>query len=78
MPTEQNLRARPINYRQSAIFADIQPWDLRAAWMDKCGCGQAPGWIPDYSTDSAWETPTSVDPGWTVTDVDPNNHIGCP
>jgi|688.fasta_scaffold990340_2 hypothetical protein len=44
---ETNIRSKRFSYRQSAIFADIQDWDLRAAWIDECDCGQAPGWKPE-------------------------------
>ena len=78
LPDEQNIKTSPMNYRQSAIFADIQLWDLKPVWVDECGCGQAPGWTPDFSTDNSWEATAQTNPSWVITDIDPTNHIGCP
>lgn len=46
-------------FRQSGIFADIQPWNIEKIWMEVCNSGT---WFNEpESTDTWTEEPTTPD-----------------
>ena len=76
-PVETSERNGNFMFPQSAIFADIQFWNLTQAWLLQCCHKDQYNWVEEYSVTDQWEEDRSSSSNWANSDIPPIKHVSC-